>query len=193
MLAKLKEVGEIAVPGGFAGSGDLVRMANLTDMRAEVDVNEADLARVQHGRPGAGDAGRISRSQHYAAQVVKLYPQVDRQKGTAEGRGAASSSPTISLLARHERIASPSSPTGRRRARRHPTSRSPSGPSVAGTRMRSSGSSPTERRSSARSGSVAPRPTGGCGSRAALRGGETIVVEDVALEEGTPIVPRGVG
>src|SRR5262249_20812642 len=46
VLAKLKEVGEIAVPGGFAGSGDLIRLANLTDMRAEVDVNEADLNRV---------------------------------------------------------------------------------------------------------------------------------------------------
>jgi len=43
VLAKLKEVGEIAVPGGFAGSGDLIRLANLTDMRAQVDVNEADL------------------------------------------------------------------------------------------------------------------------------------------------------
>ena len=29
VLAKLKEVGEIAVPGGFAGSGDLIRLANL--------------------------------------------------------------------------------------------------------------------------------------------------------------------
>ena len=51
ILAKLKEVGEIAVPGGFAGSGDLIRMANLDDMRAEVDVNEADLARVRLGQP----------------------------------------------------------------------------------------------------------------------------------------------
>ena len=60
MLAKLKEVGEIAVPGGFAGSGDLIRLANLTDMRAEVDVNEADLGRVQHGAAGAGHARRLS-------------------------------------------------------------------------------------------------------------------------------------
>ena len=50
VLAKSKEVGEIAVPGGFAGSGDLIRLANLTDMRAEVDVNEADLTRVRLGQ-----------------------------------------------------------------------------------------------------------------------------------------------
>jgi HlyD family secretion protein len=81
VLAKLKEVGEIAVPGGFAGSGDLIRLANLTDMRAEVDVNEADLNRVRLGQPAqvTPDAYPDAR---YAAEVVKLYPQVDRQKGT---------------------------------------------------------------------------------------------------------------
>lgn len=81
VLAKLKEVGEIAVPGGFAGSGDLVRLANLADLRAEVDVNEADLNRVYLGQPAqvTPDAFPDAR---YAAEVVKLYPQVDRQKGT---------------------------------------------------------------------------------------------------------------
>ncbi len=81
VLAKLKEVGEIAVPGGFAGSGDLVRLANLTDMRAEVDVNEADLTRVRLGQPAQVTPDAYPDA-HYAAEVVKLYPQVDRQKGT---------------------------------------------------------------------------------------------------------------
>ena len=81
VLAKLKEVGEIAVPGGFAGSGDLIRIANLTDIRAEVDVNEADLNRVHMGQP-AEVAPDAYPEAHYAAEVVKLYPQVDRQKGT---------------------------------------------------------------------------------------------------------------
>jgi len=81
VLAKLKEVGEIAVPGGFAGSGDLIRLANLDDMRAEVDVNEADLNRVHIGQAAevTPDAYPDAR---YPATVVKLYPQVDRQKGT---------------------------------------------------------------------------------------------------------------
>jgi len=81
ILAKLKEVGEIAVPGGFAGSGDLIRLANLNDIRAEVDVNEADLSRVHIGQPAEviPDAYPDAR---FAAEVVKLYPQVDRQKGT---------------------------------------------------------------------------------------------------------------
>lgn len=81
VLAKLKEVGEIAVPGGFAGSGDLVRMANLSDMRAEVDVNEADLGRVRLGGAATVTPDAYPETR-YDARVVKLYPQVNRQKGT---------------------------------------------------------------------------------------------------------------
>jgi RND family efflux transporter MFP subunit len=81
VLAKLKEVGEIAVPGGFAGSGDLIRIANLSDLRAEVDVNEADLDRVRMSQPAEVTPDAYN-DRHYPAEVVKLYPQVDRQKGT---------------------------------------------------------------------------------------------------------------
>jgi RND family efflux transporter MFP subunit len=81
ILAKLKEVGEIAVPGGFAGSGDLIRMANLDDLRAEVDVNESDLARVHLGQPAEVVPDAFP-DRRYPAKVVKLYPQVNRQKGT---------------------------------------------------------------------------------------------------------------
>ena len=81
ILAKLKEVGEIAVPGGFAGSGDLIRMANLDDLRAEVDVNESDLSRVELGQ-AAEVVPDAFQDRRYAAKVVKLYPQVNRQKGT---------------------------------------------------------------------------------------------------------------
>jgi len=81
VLAKLKEVGEIAVPGGFEGSGDLVRIANLADLRAELDVNESDLGRVRLEQP-AEVVPDAHPNRRYAARVVKLYPQVDRQKGT---------------------------------------------------------------------------------------------------------------
>ena len=81
VLAKLKGVGEIAVPGGFAGSGDLLRLADLSEIRAEVDVSEADMASVRLGQDAevVPDAYPQSR---YRAKVVKLYPQVNRQKGT---------------------------------------------------------------------------------------------------------------
>ena len=81
ILAKLKEVGEIAVPGGFAGSGDLIRMANLDDLRAEVDVNESDLSRVRLDQ-AAEVVPDAFPDRRYAARVVKLYPQINRQKGT---------------------------------------------------------------------------------------------------------------
>lgn len=83
ILEKLKEVGEIATPGGFAGSGDLIRMANLDELRAEVDVNESDLHRVRLGQPAEivpdAYAERV-----YRARVVKLAPRIDRKKGTLE-------------------------------------------------------------------------------------------------------------
>lgn len=81
ILAKTKEVGEIAVPGGFAGSGDLIRMANLSDMRAQVDVNEADLNRVFMGQKAVVTPDAYPDAK-YEAEVVKFYPQVDRSKGT---------------------------------------------------------------------------------------------------------------
>lgn len=81
VLEKFKEVGEIAVPGGFQGSGELIRMANLEDMRAEVDVNEAELARVHLGQPAEVRPDAYP-DRSYTARVVKLYPQINRQKGT---------------------------------------------------------------------------------------------------------------
>jgi Barrel-sandwich domain of CusB or HlyD membrane-fusion len=71
----------MAVPGGFAGSGDLIRMANLQDMRAEVDVNEMDLGKVRLGQ-NAEVVPDAFPDRKYDAKVVKLYPQVNRQKGT---------------------------------------------------------------------------------------------------------------
>lgn len=81
VLKKMKEAGEIAVPGGFAGSGDLIRLANLEDLRAEIDVNENDLPRVHMGQRAevVPDAMPDAR---FRAEVVELDPQVDRQKGT---------------------------------------------------------------------------------------------------------------
>ena len=81
VLAKLKEVGEIAVPGGFAGAGDLIRLANLNDMRAEVDINEVDFRRVRMGQQVEVVPDAYP-DRKYPAQVVKIYPQANRQKGT---------------------------------------------------------------------------------------------------------------
>ncbi len=81
ILAKLKEVGEMAVPGGFAGAGDLIRMADLSDLRAEVDVNELDLGKVALGQRAEVTPDAFP-DKRFPAEVVKLYPQISRQKGT---------------------------------------------------------------------------------------------------------------
>ena len=69
------------MPGGFSGSGDLIRMANLEDLRGQVDVTEAELAKIRMGQR-AEVVPDAYPDRRYAAHVVKLYPQVDKQKGT---------------------------------------------------------------------------------------------------------------
>lgn len=83
VLETYKQPGEIAVPGGFSGSGDLLRLANLSELRAQLDVNESDLPRVFRDQEAeiVPDAFPESR---YEGRVVKLSPQIDRQKGTRE-------------------------------------------------------------------------------------------------------------
>jgi RND family efflux transporter MFP subunit len=81
ILAKYKEVGEIATPGGFSGSGDLIRMANLDDLRGQLDVTEGELAKIRIGQH-AEVVPDAYPDRRYPAHVVKLYPQVDKQKGT---------------------------------------------------------------------------------------------------------------
>ena len=190
VLAKLKEVGEIAVPGGFAGSGDLVRMANLEDMRAEVDVNEADLARVRMGGPA-----RVTPDAHpdraYAAAVVKLYPQVDRQKGTLKVE--------VRILEPDDRLLPDMSARVTFLADRPPPGEETPYVTIPERALR--GRDADAFVWVVADGKALKRPVrigraatdGRVRIESGLRGGETIVVEDVALEEGTPIVPRGVG
>jgi RND family efflux transporter MFP subunit len=83
VLETYKQPGEIAVPGGFSGSGDLLRLANLSELRAELDVNESDLTRVSLGQ-AAEIVPDAFPERTYAGRVVKLAPQIDRQKGTRE-------------------------------------------------------------------------------------------------------------
>ena len=83
ILERFREPGEIATPGGYAGSGDLIRMANLEELRAEIDVNEADLSKIRLGQ-SAEVVPDAFPDKRYAATVVKLDPQINRQKGTLE-------------------------------------------------------------------------------------------------------------
>src|SRR3989441_1507838 len=87
VLQKYRELGDTINFGGQiqAGGGatDIAQLAATDDMRAEVDINEADLAKVSLGShaivvPDAYADRRVE------ASVVKVYPKADRQKGTVK-------------------------------------------------------------------------------------------------------------
>src|SRR5438552_3759539 len=87
VLKKYRELGDTINFGGQiqAGGGatDIAQLADTTDMRAEVDINEADIAKVAFGSPASvvpdAYAGR-----RFDAKLVKVYPEADRQKGTVK-------------------------------------------------------------------------------------------------------------
>jgi RND family efflux transporter MFP subunit len=190
VLAKLKEVGEIAVPGGFAGSGDLVRMANLEDMRAEVDVNEADLGRVRMGGPA-----RVTPDAHpdrsYAAAVVKLYPQVDRQKGTLKVE--------VRILEPDDRLLPDMSARVTFLAERPPPGEETPYVTIPEQAVRRENDEAFVWLVA--EGKALKRPVrigrGAAAGRvrieSGLRGGEIVVVDDATLEDGVPVTPRGIG
>src|SRR5467141_4225410 len=87
VLKKYRELGDTINFGGQiqAGGGatDIAQLAATDDMRAEVDINEADLAKVSLGShaivvPDAYADRRVE------ASLVKVYPKADRQKGTVK-------------------------------------------------------------------------------------------------------------
>ncbi|TMB58419.1 MAG: efflux RND transporter periplasmic adaptor subunit [Deltaproteobacteria bacterium] len=87
VLHKYRELGDTINFGGQiqAGGGatDIVQLADTDDMRAEVDINEVDIAKVSLGSQAivAPDAYADRR---FEASLVKLYPKADRQKGTVK-------------------------------------------------------------------------------------------------------------
>src|SRR5437879_3027251 len=87
VLKKYREVGDTINFGGLiqAGGGatDIAQLADTDDMRAEVDINEVDIAKVGIGSPAAVALDSYPDKQFDAA-LVKVYPAADRQKGTVK-------------------------------------------------------------------------------------------------------------
>src|SRR6267142_4865608 len=85
VLKKYRELGDTINFGGQiqAGGGatDIAQLADTDDMRAEVDINEADIAKVGIGSPATVVLDSYPDKQFDAA-LVKVYPEADRQKGT---------------------------------------------------------------------------------------------------------------
>jgi len=86
-LEEISGIGDTINFGGQiqAGGGatDIAQLADTDDMRAEVDINEADIAKVRIGSPVVVTLDSYPDKQFDAA-LVKVYPAADRQKGTVK-------------------------------------------------------------------------------------------------------------
>ncbi len=87
VLHKYRELGDTINFGGQiqAGGGatDIAQLADTDDMRAEVDINEVDIAKVSLGSPAIVVPDAYA-DRRFEASLVKLYPKADRQKGTVK-------------------------------------------------------------------------------------------------------------
>ena len=87
VLKKYRELGDTINFGGQieagGGSTDIAQLADTDDMRAEVDINEADIAKVGIGSPVVVVLDSYPDKQ-FDAVLVKVYPAADRQKGTVK-------------------------------------------------------------------------------------------------------------
>src|SRR5258707_2100570 len=87
VLKKYRELGDTINFGGQiqAGGGatDIAQLADTDDMRAEVDINQADIAKGGIGSPGV-IALESYPGKEFDAALVKVYPAADRQKGTVK-------------------------------------------------------------------------------------------------------------
>jgi RND family efflux transporter MFP subunit len=87
VLQKYREVGDTINYGGAlqAGGGatDIAQLADTDDMRAEVDINEADIGKVALGSP-ANVVLDAYPTRRFDGRLVKIYPEADRQKGTVK-------------------------------------------------------------------------------------------------------------
>ncbi|MGO9607393.1 MAG: efflux RND transporter periplasmic adaptor subunit [Candidatus Binataceae bacterium] len=87
VLKKIHEVGDMIQYGSQSDAGtgvtDIATLADTEDMRAEVDINESDIGKVFIGMPASVLLDAYP-DRPFDAQVVKIYPEADRQKGTVE-------------------------------------------------------------------------------------------------------------
>lgn len=87
VLEKLADEGELVSPQTFGGtrgpSTSLAAVANLNDLQVEIDVNEADVAKIRIGQPCEVTPEAFP-DHHYQASVAEISPEANRQKGTLQ-------------------------------------------------------------------------------------------------------------
>jgi HlyD family secretion protein len=87
VLEKLSEAGELVTPQSFGGprgpSTALLAVADPKDLQVEIDLNEADLAKVSPGQE-CRVSPEAYPDHHYAGFVAEMSPEANRQKGTLQ-------------------------------------------------------------------------------------------------------------
>ncbi|MBM3890766.1 MAG: efflux RND transporter periplasmic adaptor subunit [Verrucomicrobia bacterium] len=87
ILEKLVEADELVTPVTFGGSRGpstaFVSMADLNDLQVEIDLNEADLAKV-HLKQRCRISPEAYPDKKYSGYVAEIAPEANRQKGTLQ-------------------------------------------------------------------------------------------------------------
>ncbi|MGQ0720290.1 MAG: efflux RND transporter periplasmic adaptor subunit [Candidatus Eiseniibacteriota bacterium] len=80
------EVGEMVAPGGFTSqqsTGALVRIADLSSLEVEADINESYIARVRPGQPAAIRVDAVP-DVEYSGKLRQIVPTADRQRAVVQ-------------------------------------------------------------------------------------------------------------
>jgi len=87
VLEKLAEPGELVTPQSFGGtrgpSTAVLAVADLQDLQVEIDVSEADLAKISLGQR-CQVTPEAYPDKHYDGVVAEISPEANRQKGTLQ-------------------------------------------------------------------------------------------------------------
>jgi HlyD family secretion protein len=87
ILEKLIKPGELVTPQSFGGSRgartELLSLADLSDLQVEVDINEADFAKVFMGQPAKVTLDAYP-DKSYEGRVREIAPEANRTKATVQ-------------------------------------------------------------------------------------------------------------
>jgi RND family efflux transporter MFP subunit len=86
VIDRTVEVGEMVAPGGFTSqqsTGALVRIADLSSLEVEADINESYIARVRPGQPAAIRVDAVP-DVEYRGKLRQIVPTADRQRAVVQ-------------------------------------------------------------------------------------------------------------
>jgi HlyD family secretion protein len=85
ILERVVEKGEFVTTGDMGTKGYVVSLANLRDLQVELDINQADLARL-HGKQKSVITTDAYPDRKYLGRVDSISPEANRQKATVQVR-----------------------------------------------------------------------------------------------------------